>query len=71
MSYLEEAMADPLVRALHEAADATTIAEDHDELHAAASVVAFDYGDGRLLRDEYLRRWVVNLQQRHNIVAEL
>lgn len=64
---INEKTYDPLVSAFHRAADSTDDAADHDELHAAARVIAFDYGDGRLGNDKYISRWIVGLRQRHGI----
>lgn len=58
--------------AFHAAADQTNDANDHDELHAAGLILHLDLflgdmEDGELLDQEYIRRWIGNLQRRHNI----
>jgi len=61
-----------LSNAFHRKADESNDADDHDELHAAGMIlhldlITGDLGDGALMNEEYIRRWVKNLAERHNI----
>lgn len=60
-------MTDPLAEAFHRAADETNDAHDHDELHAAASLLERDYGVGELMLDDYVHRWIIGLMHRYGI----
>ncbi len=53
--------------ALHRAADLTDDAADHDELRAAGAAVQLNWGLLGLIDQDYLRRWVAGLGERHGI----
>lgn len=58
-----------MARVLHKAADASTDAADHDELHAAAAIA--ELMNGEPFNAEYVIRWYSGLVKRAEVIGEV